>query len=146
MAKLHYSTLINAPKEKVWHVMLDDVTFREWTSVFNPGGSYFEGEWKTGSDIKFLGPDKDGQMGGMISRIKEARPFDFVSIIHRGEINKGVQKMYESGEDFYENYTLNEKGEGTELLVDMSVPDEMKDMFSGMWPSALEKLKQMCES
>lgn len=51
--KLKYSITINAPKEKVWHTMLDDKTYREWTTEFNPG-SYYEGDRKEGSEIRFL--------------------------------------------------------------------------------------------
>ena len=51
--KLKYSIAINAPKEKVWHTMLDDKTYRERTAEFNPG-SYYEGDWKQGSEIRFL--------------------------------------------------------------------------------------------
>jgi len=44
MQKLHFSIVINAPKEKVWHAMLDDKQYREWTGAFNPG-SYSEDEY-----------------------------------------------------------------------------------------------------
>lgn len=37
MKKLHFSTTINAPKEKVWHTMLDDSTYREWIKAFSDG-------------------------------------------------------------------------------------------------------------
>lgn len=55
MPKLHFSILINTPREKVWEVMFDDKTYREWTSVFMPG-SHFVGSWEKGSSIKFLAP------------------------------------------------------------------------------------------
>jgi hypothetical protein len=34
MQKIHSSILINAPREKVWHAMLDDKPYREWTKAF----------------------------------------------------------------------------------------------------------------
>ena len=36
MQKLHYSIVIDAPKEKVWHAMLDDKQYREWTTGIQP--------------------------------------------------------------------------------------------------------------
>jgi uncharacterized protein YndB with AHSA1/START domain len=60
MKTLHFSIIINATKEKVWHAMLDDATYRQWTSVFNPSGSYYEGGLNTGDSIRFLGPNEDG--------------------------------------------------------------------------------------
>ena len=40
MKDLHFSTMIDAPRQKVWHTMLDDATYREWTSAFSPGSFY----------------------------------------------------------------------------------------------------------
>ncbi|HYE22158.1 MAG TPA: SRPBCC domain-containing protein [Verrucomicrobiae bacterium] len=148
MEKLHYSIIIDAPKEKVWKTMLEDKTYREWTEAFNQG-SYYEGEWKAGSDIRFLGPEKDGTVSGMISRIRESRPFDFLSIQHLGEINHGKETMYAEGGqnvEAFENYTFNDKDGTTELLVDLDSPEQYAKMFNDMWPKALEKLKQISES
>ena len=50
--------------------MLDDKAYREWTSVFN-SSSHFKGSWEKDSKSLFLGTDKDGSTGGMVSRIKE---------------------------------------------------------------------------
>ena len=94
MQKLHFSITINAPKEKVWDTMLGDATYREWTNVFNPG-SYFKGDWSEGSKILFLGPDPsdpNGQSeGGMSSRIKTSRKYEFVSIEHLGLVKNDVE-------------------------------------------------------
>src|SRR5262245_9363061 len=74
MQKLHFSVVVNAPKEKVWHAMLDDESYREWTKAFNEGG-YYQGSWEKGSKILFLGPDPEtGKEGGMVSRIADNRP------------------------------------------------------------------------
>lgn len=40
MQTLHLSTRIGAARETVWHTMLDDPTYREWTAAFNPGSHY----------------------------------------------------------------------------------------------------------
>lgn len=153
MQKLNYSIKINASKEKVWNTMLNKETYEQWTSVFNPTGSYYEGGWSTGDEIKFLGPDENGTVSGMLSRIKESRPFDFVSIQHLGEIHKGEVTTWknEKGEDVeaYENYTFNEKGGETEVIVDITTtatfPEGMSEMFGEMWPKGLEKLKEIAE-
>jgi hypothetical protein len=91
MQKLHFSMLINAPKHKVWHAMLDDRPYREWTKAFNEG-SYYKGSWDKGSKILFLGPDPDtGEEGGMVSRIAENKPYEFISIKHLGIVQNGVE-------------------------------------------------------
>ncbi len=35
MEKLEFAILINAPRERVWDAMLQDGTYREWTSAFH---------------------------------------------------------------------------------------------------------------
>lgn len=149
MQKIHFSIHINAPREKVWSILLDKDTYKEWASVFSPG-SYFKGSWEEGSKILFLGPDPDGNgEGGMVSQIKENRLFEFISIQHRGIISGGVedttseeaQKWAES----YENYTFTDKDGGTEFSVEMNTLDKYKTMFEEMWPKALEALKNLVE-
>lgn len=152
MKKIHHSILIQAPREKVWDVMLGDATYREWTTAFNPG-SYFKGDWSEGSKILFLGPDPENPNAtgesGMVSRIKENRLHEFMSIEHLGLYKNGVED-YESDEvkkwaPSFENYTFTEKDGGTEVSVDMDAADEYEDMFNGMWPEALKKLKEVAE-
>ncbi len=149
MEKLHYTIQIDAPREKVWHAMLDDVTYREWTVVFDPS-SYYVGDWQKGSKILFLGSDADGKKGGMVSMIEESKPYEFVSIKHLGMIKDGVEdttsdevKAWAGG---HENYTFKDLGgEGTELIVDIDVHSDFKDQFNDMWPKGLIKLKEIAE-
>jgi uncharacterized protein YndB with AHSA1/START domain len=150
MQKQQYSIVINAPKEKVWHAMLDEETYKEWTAPFNPGGSYFKGNWKKGSKMVFIGPDpKTGEEGGMVSHVEENRPYEYISLKHVGIFFNGVEDT-ESEEakkwtPAFENYTLKDTQGGTEVLVDLDLAEENVDMFNGMWPKALEKLKEIAE-
>jgi uncharacterized protein YndB with AHSA1/START domain len=150
MEKLTYTTIINAPREKVWHTMLDEATYQEWTKPFNEGSRY-EGKWETGSEMRFIGVDESGkEMGGMYSKIKEARPFEFVSIEHLGMITETgeVDTTSESVKKWtpaFENYIFNDAEGGTEVHVEIDVADEWKEMFNDMWPKALAKLKELAE-
>ncbi len=149
MQKLHFTITINAPREKVWNTMLSDATYRQWTVAFNPG-SYFKGSWDEGSKILFLGPNPDGNgEGGMTSRIKENRQYEFISIEHLGMINNGVEDTTSDAvkqwTPAFENYTFRESAGATELLIDIDVPDDYKTMFEDMWPRALHLLKELAE-
>ncbi len=144
MQKIHFSIKINAPKEKVWYIMLNDATYRQWTEAFHPG-SYFEGSWEQGSDIKFLGPDEQGGLGGMFSKIKENRPYEFMSIDHLGEIINGEKKTASDWSSVNENYTFTETNGVTEVAVEMDSLDQYKEMFEEMWPKALQKVKEISE-
>ncbi|MES2931811.1 MAG: SRPBCC domain-containing protein [Patescibacteria group bacterium] len=145
MTNLHYATQINAPREKVWDVMLDDATYREWAAVFMPG-SYYQGDWSEGSKMLFLGPGANGEKeGGMAAVVKENRPGEFLSLSYHAEIRDGVEvPMQGNG---LENYTLSDADGGTEVSVDLlNLPDEYADMFNDSWPKALETLKGLVEN
>ena len=148
MEKLQFKIDINASNEKVWNTMLDNKTYRIWTEEFTPG-SHYVGNWSKGSKILFLGPGADGKVGGMVSRIKDNRLYEFISIEHLGEVLDGIEDTTSDRVKIWagalENYTLIDKNGKTELLVDMNINEEFKEMFEGMWPKALQKLKSLCE-
>ncbi|MCE9628606.1 MAG: SRPBCC domain-containing protein [Candidatus Vogelbacteria bacterium] len=146
---MHFEIVINTPVQKVWNTMLELETYKEWTSVFEPT-SYYEGSWDKGSKIKFLGSGGSG----MVSEIAENVPYEFVSIKHLGEMKNGVEdttsEAVKKWLPAFENYTFTDKGVETLLAIDMemeSSPESqaMKEMFEGMWPKALLKLKEICE-
>lgn len=151
MQKLRYTTTIDAPREKVWETMLGETTYREWTSAFNPGGSYFEGRWESGSEIRFLGPDPEsGEVGGMFSRIQESRPYEYVSIQHLGMIHNGeidtTSDMVKAWTPAFETYTFADQAGGTEVTVETDTPEDFVSHMDDAWPQALEKLKALAES
>ncbi len=144
MEKLHFSSTINAPIQKVWDILWADETYRQWTAAFSEG-SYAESDWKEGSRIVFLGPSGDG----MLARIAEKREPNYMGFEHLGMINNGVEDTTsDKVKDWAgarENYSLSESNGQTTVAVDMDITEEYKDMFSNMWPKALEKLKEISE-
>ncbi|MBK8983827.1 MAG: SRPBCC domain-containing protein [Ignavibacteria bacterium] len=148
MKKLKISETINSPKEKVWENTFGENTYPEWTEVFAPG-SHVKGSWEKGSRIKFLAPDNEGKMQGMLSEIVENKPFEFLSIKHLGFIKDGAEDT-ESPEvkawaPSFENYTFTETDGVTLLTVEMDTTDEYYDYFMETWPKALQKIKHICE-
>ena len=150
MDKLRRTIFIDAPRERVWDVMLAPDTYRQWTSAFSPGSTY-KGDWSQGSKILFLGPSPDGSgEGGMVSRIRENRLHEFLSIEHLGIVRDGVEDT-ESDEakkwaPAFENYTFAEKNGGTELTVEMDIDSNEKETFETMWTDALSRLKTLAET
>lgn len=144
MQKLHFSIPINAPKKKVWETMLNDETYRKWTSAFTEG-SYYKGSWEEGSKILFLDPNG----AGMVSKIVENNPYEFISIEHLGFVKDGEEDMESKGaKDMagaHENYSFKESDGKTKVSVDMDISDEYQAMFEDMWPKALTKLKALSE-
>jgi uncharacterized protein YndB with AHSA1/START domain len=147
MKKLHYSIVIDAPKQTVWHTMLDDKPYRDWSAAFSPG-SHYVGSWEKGRKIQFLGPDENGKLGGMTSEIAENRPYEFVSIHHLGMVSDGVEDTQsEKVKEWagYENYTFQEQDGKTTLLVDVDTADDFAEMMNDLWPKALGRLKELAE-
>jgi uncharacterized protein YndB with AHSA1/START domain len=144
MNKLYYSTTIRAPKEVVWRVMLDDSTYRQWTSAFQEG-SYAVTDWAAGSKALFLTPEGNG----MVSRIAAHRPNEFLSIEHLGIVKKGVEDTKSDEVKTWagarENYAIKEVDGISTLTVEMDTADEFRKYFEETWPKALGKLKELAE-
>ena len=144
MKQIRFSIQIAAPKEKVWHTMFDDPSYRIWANVFHEG-SYALGDWTEGSKMLFLGPEQ----AGMVSRIFRHSPNEFMSIQHLGTIKDGVEdldsEVAKQWAGALENYSAFERGGLTELIVEIDVTAEYESYFQETWPKALEKLKELCE-
>ena len=145
MKHLHFSVTINASRKRVWNTMLQDETYRQWTSAFVEG-SHYKGSWDEGSKILFLDPK--GQ--GMVSRIVRNKTYEFLSIEHLGFMANGEEDTESDSakalSGALENYTLTETDGVTEVQVDMDTDEQYKTMFQDMWPKALQKLKQLAEN
>lgn len=149
LERLHFEILINAKPEDVYRIMLDEKSYGEWTSVFDPS-SRFKGSWEKGSKILFIGEDENGQEQGMVSRVAENIPSRFVSIEHMGILQEGKEvtggTATEAWAGAMENYTFTPQNGKTLLSVDTDTLQEYKAYFSNTWPTALEKLKSLCET
>ncbi|WP_264563416.1 SRPBCC domain-containing protein [Flavobacterium sp. N3904] len=151
MKKLQYKVSINAPATKIYDTMLgisNKSTYEQWTALFNPTSTY-EGVWDKGNKILFFGVDDKGEQGGMVSRIAENIPNQFVSIQHYGllkagnEITEGPE--VEKWANGYENYTFEENNGTTTVTVDLDTTDDFIEYMNNTYPEALEKLKELCE-
>jgi uncharacterized protein YndB with AHSA1/START domain len=145
---LRFEATINASVQKVYNTMLAENTYQKWAAEFDPTSRY-RGSWEKGSKILFIGTDKDGIEGGMVSRVKENIPNKFVSIEHLGllqgdkEITTG--KEVEGWAGALENYTFTAANDGTRLVIEMDANNDFKSYFEETWPKALNKLKEICE-
>ncbi len=151
MKKLEFKANIHAPVTKVYNIMLgmdSKSTYEEWTALFNPTSTY-EGSWTKGSKILFIGVDENGEKGGMVSRIAENIPYQFVSIQHYGLV-KSDQEITEGPEvekwaNGFENYTFEEMNGITTVTVTLDTTEEFVDYMNEKYPIALDKLKELCE-
>jgi len=145
MKQLEFSIQISAPKEKVWRTLLEDKTYRQWTSVFNEG-SYAVGDWSEGSKVLFLSADGKGLSSMVAKHVQN----EFISIQHLGVIANGVEDFNspetKKWSGALENYSVNENDGITELLVEMDSIEDYEVYFRETWPKALQKVKQLSET
>ena len=151
MNKLEFKITIHAPVVKVYDFMLgiqDKSTYEQWTAEFNPTSSY-EGSWDRGSKILFIGTDGNGEKGGMVSKIAENIPNQFVSIQHYGLVKAGEEitegPEVEKWANGLENYSFEENNGTTTLTVDLDTTEDFIDFMNDTYPKALDKLKELCE-
>lgn len=141
LTQLQFSIDIKAPRQKVWDVLWDDATYRDWTSAFAEG-SYAVSDWQEGSKIRFLDP---GSGSGMSAVIERKRPNEFMSFRHMAEIKDGQEQPPAEWSGAMENYTLKDNGSGTTLTVDLDAPDEFREVFEEKFPKALQRVKTLAE-
>lgn len=143
--RLQFSIDIAAPAATVFRVMLDADAYRDWSSAFAEG-SYYEGSWQQGQQIRFMAPSGDG----MVSEIAERRQDQFVSIRHLGLIANGVvdtdSPAARAWAPAYENYSFIPTPAGTRVVIDQDVTAEFEQYIADAWPKALARLKALCEA
>ncbi|ELR71209.1 hypothetical protein C900_03013 [Fulvivirga imtechensis AK7] len=141
---LKLSIDIAAPKQKVWDVLLQDETYRLWTSVFHPG-SYAEGGWDEGSRVYFKGPEGDG----LVSRVLVHKPNDTISFEHLNVLVKGKENRDHpeaaKWKGLTETYYVTEQPGGTHLAIAQDITPEYAEHFNDTWQKALKKVKELAE-
>lgn len=139
MKTLKFTSHIQASREKVWDVLWNDATYRQWTSAFSEG-SYALSDWNEGSKIQFLSPDGSG----MFSTIEKKIPYELMVFKHIGEIKDGKETISDWA-GALESYELKNSGDVTELIVELDSNEEFETYFKETFPKALELLKQISE-
>lgn len=151
MEKLQFKVNIKAQASKIYDFMLginNKSTYEQWTALFNPTSTY-EGTWSKGNKILFVGVDEKGEKGGMVSRIVENSPNQFVSIQHYGLL-KGDKEITEGPDvekwaNGFENYSFAENNGTTTVTVDLDANEDFVGYMNESYPKALDKLKEICE-
>jgi uncharacterized protein YndB with AHSA1/START domain len=143
---LRYSTRIAAPRRTVWHTMLQPSSFREWTRPFCEG-SFYEGSWEQGRQIRFLSPEGSG----LVAEIAENRPLERIDIRFLGEVQGAADDADgarpSSWLGAHERYVFADDGAGaTRLDVEMDIGADHEAAMNASWPAALERLKALCET
>ncbi|RKT01908.1 SRPBCC family protein [Chryseobacterium defluvii] len=140
METLTFEVQIEATPEKVWSVLWNDISYRQWTTAFTEG-SFYEGTLEEGTIVKFFDPNNNG----MFSRVDKNVPNKEMKFLHLGEIYDGVEQPQDWGEAT-ESYILEETESGTTLKGVIQTPEEFKGFFEEKFPTALGIIKNLAEN
>lgn len=142
MKKIQKQITINAPKETVWSVLLEDNFTRNWYSCFGEG-LHAVTDWIVGHKVLFI----DQENNGMIGRIAEKQPYDFLRISMQGISVNGTED-YESSEalaikNTEENYELSVENGNTTLSISADMDDDYYESMSVAWENALQRIGEL---
>ena len=144
MITLEFNTEIKATPEKVWQVLWNDATYREWTSAFCEG-SYAISNWNEGDSVHFLSPSGDG----MNSVIAKKTDNQYMAFKHLSELKNFKEMPVDQAAQEWigsmETYELSQNGNTTSLKVKVDSVEKFKDYFTDVFPKALEIVKQLSE-
>lgn len=142
MKTIQKTITIDAPKEKVWNVLLEDAYNRIWMGEFMEG-SHAQTDWIAGHKVRFL----DAKNNGIVGKIAAKQPYDLVKIVYDGEVKNGQDDFESDGakamKGARENYYLSEKDGVTTLSVESDMAESYFDKMSVAWDKALGKISEL---
>lgn len=144
METLEFKVRIKSSAERVWDVLWNDETYREWSGTFCEG-SYAISDWNEGDKIHFMSPSGEG----MNSIIETKIPAEYMAFKHIGEI-KDFKELPLNDETkqwsgAMETYQLTQYDEFTDLKAQVDVIEKHIDYFKEAFPRGLEKVKELAE-
>ncbi len=140
MEIIKFEITIDAAPEKVWNVLWDEFSYRQWTSAFCEG-SFYVGTLEEDSKVQFLDPDNNG----MFSKVVKNIPAKEMVFLHLGEIYSGIETPMDWG-DATESYLLEETEYSTKLTLEINTSKEFKSFFEEKVPLAIQNVKNLSEN
>jgi hypothetical protein len=144
MITLDFKIEIKAPKEKVWSVLWDDATYRQWTAAFCEG-TYAVSNWNEGDKIHFLAPNGEG----MNSIIYKKIPNEYIAFKHISVLKDFKEMPIDPETKVWsgsmETYRLTQDKDLTVLEVKMDTIEKYVDYFKTTFPEGLEVVRQLSE-
>ncbi len=142
MKELQFTIEVYATKEKVWHTLWQDETFREWAGIIDPG-TYMVGDLKEGNEVEFISAENGY---GVTSLVEKLVVYEYLLLRHSADTQDsgaGVRDDEWTGGE--ESYLLAEEDGTTTLTAKFDVPEDMEEYFKVNYPKALERVKVLAE-
>lgn len=140
---MRFTTQIKAQKKRVWQVLWEDATFRDWASLIDEG-MHLLGEMKEGNEVQFIS-SVSGY--GVTSLIEKLVPNEYVLFRQMADTqNEGEALREKEWTGGAESYTLEETNGITTVTIESDVPDNLVETFEICYPKALERIKHLAEN
>ena len=146
METLSYEIIIQASRQKVWDVLWNENTYREWTQFFGPG-SVMKSDWKVGGKTYFV----NAEGAGMVSTIDSLEEPEQIIFKHLGMVDKDGNEDTESMEikqwsGCSEKYILIDLGGKTKLHAEVQTEKDWQEHMNTGFTKGLEVVKNLAES
>ena len=142
MQKQQFSIEIQTSREKVWHTLWADKTFRDWASIIDEG-QYMVGELEEGNEVQFI---SSVSSYGVTSLVAKLVPDEFVLFRQMADTkDSGEREREKEWTGGTESYSLAENDGITTLTVDIDVPPGQEETFKDRLPKALARVKVLAE-
>ncbi|AYO57870.1 ATPase [Chryseobacterium sp. 6424] len=145
MATFNYEIIIKAPRQKIWDLLWNPETYKEWKQFFAPG-SQFRSDWEVNGETFFL----NAEGSGLYSTIKSLHEPAEVVFSHLGMVREGrvdtatVNQLEWSGAE--EKYFLREiDSQTTELRAIIHTTRDIENMMNEGFSKGFEYLKTLAE-
>lgn len=143
MKEIQFSIDIHTPKEKVWNVLWQDETFRDWAGLIDPG-TYMVGELKEGNEVQYISAENGYGVTSLVEKLVEN---EYLLLRHQADTqDTGARDREKQWTGGGESYTLEEKDGVTTLTVALDVPEELEEIMNDSYPRALQRVKVLAEN
>jgi len=143
MKELVFEININKPKEVVWNILWDDLSFRDWANNIDEG-TYLKGDLVEGNEIQFIS-SVNGY--GVTSLVAELIPNQYILFKHAADTqNTGADIRDKQWTGGSESYKLVEENKSTLLTIRSEIPEELVDYFNQAMLIALNRIKELAEN
>lgn len=143
MNEMQFSVDIHATKERVWDVLWQDETLRQWSGIIDPG-TYMVGELVEGSEVQFISAENGY---GVTSLVEKITPNEYLLLRHSADTQEtGAQEREKQWTGGTESYVLTSNDSVTTLTIAFDVPPELEDYFGKAYPKAMSRIKELAEA
>lgn len=143
MQTQEFSIQIHSTKERVWEVLWNDVTFRNWSGLIDEG-TYMKGELKEGEEVEFISAVSGYGVTSFVEKLVPCEYVLFRQMVDTKESGEDVREEEWTGGT--ESYALTEHDGVTTLTVTTEVPPSQEDTMRERIPKALERIQELAEA